>query len=98
MADKDRILTNREVDYVTLRSLGCPDVIAKRALTGIRGEKRTDVLGKNESFEDFLKRTNPARLERLEQRLNNETAHRVSLARAARIGEQVLRDIENDFK
>jgi hypothetical protein len=95
---EERELNYRERCFVILRNIGCPEAIAKRMLTGARGEARTDVRRAEESFEDFFQRTNPAKYARMMQRQWQETERRYALHRAARIGAQVARDIANDFK
>lgn len=87
----------RELLYKYMCFLGCPDDIAKRMLTGARGEKRTDVRRANECLEDFLQRTQPAKYERMMQQRKDADAYRHALAMARLIGEQVRRDIANEL-
>ena len=96
--EDERQLNYRERAFVIMRYLGCPESIAKRMLTGARGEARTDVRRADECIEDFLARVNPEKLARVQKRIANENMYRHNLARAARIGAQVARDIRNDFK
>jgi hypothetical protein len=96
--EDERQLNYRERAFVIMRFLGCPESIAKRMLTGARGEARTDVRRADECIEDFLQRTRPEKYARLQQRLADDGAYRHGLAMAKRIGKQVLRDIENDFR
>jgi len=90
----------REVLYKYMRMLGCPDAIAIRMIKPVPGEvyKPSNVRRADESMEDFLQRTLPARYEQLRQRLANESEYRYQLRLAELIGERVGRDIANDFK
>jgi hypothetical protein len=94
MAEEKQV-SYREQCFAILRILGCPESIAKRMITGTHGEQRTDVRRADESFEDFLHRTNPARYERMLQRDRDRNAYRHGLNMAKLIGEQVRRDIKN---